>query len=765
MSSENPSPPSPDQDPAGVPLSVEAKDVLRDVLAIDRLEEWRQQQHEALTRLREAASSDITDTSYIDEFNKSIDDSLRQYLEQNGLESTDSNYQQTFDLYRQCSIDKVRDDEWLTSPASRGGDVTDRVSGREKTARVLKDKANRLTGDEQDVTEETTVERLNKSREAKHTAYVKRLKGPLFGKKRSENDQAYKQAMLEYRDVLGERLEERIAELHDEGKTEDEIKEFIKQQANQFARDDEAAQKAELVDKSGRLGTWLERYANADRKTKILYGLGLGAVAAATGVGAGLLVGAAFGVVGGATLAGMATTGSGLAWKGFGAFRTYHLRRADIFKSDNLPEFELKDGATSEGERRRMLEFLHDTSEAQLKKGERIKKMAMGFALGSVALGTTVGLGVHAALADGGWENWSTHWQGGQTQHWWEQAQNHPATNLPDNQGGHVGGDLTPIKPPIEAQHPGASKADVLKDYLQEHAAARKIDSGEGWNQTMKELGVKSKDWHELLQEVGPKLHNVRYGGVRAAYWDNSAHEWRINMTENGKMSPEALKVLVEQANDKGYLKHGLDFSGGESSVPSGETSTGLHGVKLWNGAAPEQVLQKAYPGLSSRQAYFDINNLYDKLGPKNVFEQVTLSEHGDHNIWLDQNTGTAKLTPEAQTLWNQMHTEDKVLTQAIAEGRVSGIDIVTHGERWATVIDKLKQAGITDVSKNKYDSVLHQLWPQIKNLEYSDGTHVAELNRHGQLIMNESPTRVLHPEALKRLARLLYKNNYGLAA
>ena len=135
------------------------------------------------------------------------------------------------------------------------------------------------------------------------------------------------------------------------------------------------------------------------------------------------------------------------------------------------------------------------------------------------------------------------------------------------------GGD-SGAKPPVDSAEPeqnpdnGRTKVELIKDYLSEHAAAGKIRSGEGWYQTFKELGVKSKNWDELLQEVGPKLHDIRYEGVRAAYWDENADEWRINMTENGKMSPKALKLIVEHANENGYLKNPIEFDDATGVMP-----------------------------------------------------------------------------------------------------------------------------------------------------------------------------------------------------
>lgn len=703
-------------DPNAQPVpdqQVTYSDTERPFLDIHKIDDWRTHQHEILTKLRDN-DPNFMDGAYIQVFQDNVDESLDDYLEQQGLDKNAPGYGRLREIYRNASLDKIRDEQWYTSPAARDEDASKTASERDLAASVIqKERGEGLGGtDDEREKPETSIERLNKAREAKWKAYVARMKGPLFGKKRASNDNAYREAENAYNKALGERLQERIAELDAEGKSIDEIKQFIKEQANEFARMDEAAQKEELVTRSGRLGQLLERYANADRKTKILYGLGLGAVAAASGVGMGLAVGAAFGAVGGATLAGMAATGSGLAWKGFGAFRTYHLRRADIFRHEKLPEFDLKDGATVEGERRRMLEFLSATSEAQLKKGERIKKWAMGFAIGSVAVGTTVGIAAHAALADGG--DW-IHWRGGQVEHWWEQAHSPSAAGDGyDGVGtGPAPGGVDPSgrapwpQPPDTLPPAGGgdhqTEAEAIKDYIREHAAARHIDNGEGWDQTMQELGIKSGNWHEVLQKAGPKLHEIRYGHVRAAYWDAEHHEWRINMTDNHKMSPQALKVLIEEANKENALKHPLEFGN------TGTVTSAAHGGVEVPGYSNYEVGANPTSGISTVEAANQLIN-----NPESV---------------------------PANT--------------------------VGYKEGWLQALSELKKAGVIDIPSRSYDKLLRVAGPQLAKIYYSDGTPVAYYHHltHEWRMYDSPDGGRLHPKAIRLLERLARRGAYAKAA
>lgn len=76
----------------------------------------------------------------------------------------------------------------------------------------------------------------------------------------------------------------------------------------------------------------------------------------------------------------------------------------------------------------------------------------------------------------------------------------------------------------------------------------RTLSRGEGWYQTFREMGVSAKHRTELLNEVGPYLKEK---GL--AYWDSNADEWRMNMTENGKLPTSAIRHIAETAHEHGW--------------------------------------------------------------------------------------------------------------------------------------------------------------------------------------------------------------------
>jgi len=76
--------------------------------------------------------------------------------------------------------------------------------------------------------------------------------------------------------------------------------------------------------------------------------------------------------------------------------------------------------------------------------------------------------------------------------------------------------------------------------------AARSVESGEGWYQTMREIGVTDP---QIQQDL---LHNdtvmERLEDMGLAYRAPELGGWGINMTEDGKMPAEALSILKEAA-------------------------------------------------------------------------------------------------------------------------------------------------------------------------------------------------------------------------
>ncbi len=779
--------------------------------------------------------------------NEDIEAAIRDYLISHGLDESSSEFMKLSQSLRRLSFDRMSNRRWKYGDWQKNPDgsyVTDsegknvlkpgtsgesRVymlqmafTGRdlEEEARVAEHDAS-LEADEEEATPEKLLKDL---RTAKYDAFVNRMKGSAFGRKRRENQEKYEQAEQAYMEALAASNEQALAEERDrliaEGKTDDEIaaglKDFAKKEAEKINKEDQEAQHTLLIERSGPMGWLLNWYGERSTATKVALGLGLSGVAIASGVGLGLAAGFFGGAVGAGLLSG-AGFGMTRAW---GAARTYQLRLAELYRNPTHNEqFELADGDSSDDLHLRQRSFLETTSRDQLLRGEKIKRRAVYWALGTTALGGALGVVGHVA-ADG-WSPW--HIPGGQAQHWLEeQMQNHPNTGTGS---GSTGGILAD-KPEIEGAHqPGATEAEAVKDYIREHAAARHIDKGEGWYQTFKELGVKQEDWHNLLQEVGPKLHDVEYGGVRASYWDTNAHEWRINMTDNSKMSPDALKIIVQQAEQKGYLKNPLDFTGNHDVVDT-VTTTPTHSVKLWHGAATEHVLQKTYPGLSNREAFSSVNDLYDKFGGKGVFEvkgtsgkwvPLELTEHDKNNIWIMQDSGRVRLTDAAHTyLDNAYHPSagqsgvsdviahpnegtlpssggrgdymvaqgveagpnegvlpneryiNTAIERIINEGDSSPVNVaVEQGKGWGSVFDSLRDGGVIDVPKGQYAPFMRQVWPELKNLTYDDryNTPVAYLDRFNRVRMNTPPFGIVHPDALRLIAQYAEKNNYDLVA
>lgn len=672
-------------------------DAERQFLDIDKIDAWRARQHGILAGLRES-DPNFMDGAYVQLFQDNVEDALDDYLGQQGLDKDAAGYGRIREIYRNASLDKVRDKQWYTSPSARGEDPPKTASERDNAIGVVRaELATNATPEKKD-----SLEEFKRLREAKLKAYVARLKGPVFLRPglRKELQTAYESAQKEYEAALDKLTKEEVAKWTEDGKTAPEVEQLIADSTNARFHDDVEAQRQLLIQESGLMGQWLDKYANLSRGKKIGVTIGLGAVGLGVGFAAGLLAGAAGAVVGTA----VATSASTAGMKAFGAARVYKLRQADLFKKQaDLPKFEvanLGDGTntpTTEGVRRHALDFLRTQSDKQIERGDKIKRRAVAWTVGSVAVGGAFGVLAHGVMAG---EGIGTHAEGGWMQHWIEQQSQHPnsSSDVPGTNGApYIPGEHIPDAPPSK------SGGDVVKDYLKEHAAARKIDRGEGWYQTFKELGVKQGDWQELLQKVGPKLHDIRYDGVRAAYWDNNAHEWRINMTDNGKMSPEALRTIVKTANSEGFLKHSLDLSSADPSV-----ATVHSGVEV--------------PGYS--------------------------------NAEVGANPTSGAATTEAAN-------------QLISSSELTPATTVGHREGWLQTLGELKKAGVIDIPSQYYGKLLKVAGPELAKIHYSDGTPVAYYHHlsHEWRMYDSPDGGRLHPDAIRLLERLARQSGYAKAA
>ena len=99
-----------------------------------------------------------------------------------------------------------------------------------------------------------------------------------------------------------------------------------------------------------------------------------------------------------------------------------------------------------------------------------------------------------------------------------------------------------------EGYDPGDTQTSHIPKFKILGTDEQTISGGEGYYNTFDEMNISSKHWIKLLNEVGPKLHEK---GL--AYWDKGAHEWRMNMTDNGLLPKSAIKFIAETAHENGW--------------------------------------------------------------------------------------------------------------------------------------------------------------------------------------------------------------------
>lgn len=104
-----------------------------------------------------------------------------------------------------------------------------------------------------------------------------------------------------------------------------------------------------------------------------------------------------------------------------------------------------------------------------------------------------------------------------------------------------------PELPPPDVPDP----SDNVDTYIEAHDAGSIVTKGEGWYHTFKEFGVTGSKQDDLLREIGPQLEKM---GEAYRMEDGL---WGISRP--GELSDEASRLIVDTANDHGWLKEGLD--------------------------------------------------------------------------------------------------------------------------------------------------------------------------------------------------------------
>ena len=111
-------------------------DELRKLYDASVVNEWRQGEYAELTRMRQ--STGFQNDSYNDDFKAGIDGRLDAFLATKGVSSSDDDYNELRKVYRDAAVDKITENVWGNSPASRGIDANDTESERVKLEKRVK---------------------------------------------------------------------------------------------------------------------------------------------------------------------------------------------------------------------------------------------------------------------------------------------------------------------------------------------------------------------------------------------------------------------------------------------------------------------------------------------------------------------------------------------------------------------------------------------------------------------------------------------------
>lgn len=112
--------------------------------------------------------------------------------------------------------------------------------------------------------------------------------------------------------------------------------------------------------------------------------------------------------------------------------------------------------------------------------------------------------------------------------------------------GGHSGAaDIVPAVPiPSAPAGTGAEHAaDAATSLHVEAPSPIEVNANNGWYDVFQDMGIKSTNWHDTLQEVGPRLQKE---GL--AYWDQGHSEWRISPDHSFKLSTDLVDYIKNAA-------------------------------------------------------------------------------------------------------------------------------------------------------------------------------------------------------------------------
>jgi hypothetical protein len=566
---------------------------------------------------------------------------------------------------RQYSYDKMSEDDWLYDRVDNDGTI--HPSGRRKVKEDFKhetktdepvdDKEAEPTEEEKAKAEEEAkakeeaekaaelaAERdkkiealdkeLKKAQGIKHTAFAKRMALGFFkrGKKRKAVQEEYDKAEAEYHKILGElellRMDKHEAELAESGflgPREEEMNGKLEERFGALMKSDDEAQREALLKAGGWKAKLMEKYINMNKRKKVMFMLGAGAVAA------GLTV-----LSGG--IGGVAGLFLGVGAGGLRSVKGFYLARSRLYEKKNGdgPAFSLEDKSVDRKEALRLaLERMKGDSLEDIKDGDKKKKNAVLFGLGAAAIGSAATIGVGLAT---GFPPKPHGFPGGIIGDILDGPDSVPAPEKPEVSSWSL--DTSDMAPSTPTVSPEMIPTDMsLRD-------------GAGlYEQFGKIPGIEKEHYHDLWKAVGPDLAaQVQNGyGQPFAYEMNGVPgNWGIRMTPDHQMPQEAVDIITSKYQEMFGTPTGT--GGVSEAIQNSDAITlneadarGLENVIKMDTITPEAVAEQT--GLMEKLSYATPNLSGERFAQhiglptsawEGLQEYMTTQIEGNNRLYAD---------------------------------------------------------------------------------------------------------------------------------
>jgi hypothetical protein len=282
---------------------------------------------------------------------------------------------------------------------------------------------------------------------------------------------------------------------------------------------------------------------------------------AGLGVGVGLLSASLLAVTGGAAVAGLAAAGvaAGRFARSYARFDNEDDRGLEVADSSLDTEVVSEAGAADKNTDETIdlvNKYLMKQLELDTKAEQGKRRSATTKAMAMVAVGSLAGEALHYGH---------------------DLYASHHAHGLDSSSGDKSGNGSGPNT------DPGAGGRPEVKDLYHFDPDGQALHEGDGFYSVFKEMNdngqveIPQKDWSALLEQAGPKLHDVQVDGHPLAYRMPDG-QWGVRMTSNGMFPKEGLDIIASTHDHMNGITTGSSVADQASEVtprnPVVETDT-----------------------------------------------------------------------------------------------------------------------------------------------------------------------------------------------